>query len=104
MKEKQIEQIMYIVKSQFSIHAKIDCEKDLAEIDSNDLDHIAEDVAKSLYAVGYRKTFTSNLASDTQAAFKEGYLKGIAINLESVAERLKNAIDKAWELLKEYEE
>lgn len=25
---------------------------------------------------GYRKTFTSDLASDTQKAFKEGYVKG----------------------------
>lgn len=32
--------------------------------------------AKALYDTGYRKTFTSNLASDTQKAFKEGYEKG----------------------------
>lgn len=32
--------------------------------------------AKALYDTGYRKTFTSDLASDTQKAFKEGYEKG----------------------------
>lgn len=32
--------------------------------------------AKPLYDTGYRKTFTSDLASDTQKAFKEGYEKG----------------------------
>lgn len=34
------------------------------------------DTAETLYSAGYRKTFTSDLASDTQKAFKEGYIKG----------------------------
>lgn len=33
-------------------------------------------LAESLYNAGYRKTFTSDLASDTQKAYKEGYEKG----------------------------
>lgn len=33
-------------------------------------------VAEALYNAGYRKTFTSDLTSDTQKAFKEGYIKG----------------------------
>lgn len=33
-------------------------------------------IAENLYNAGYRKTFTSDLASDTQKAFKEGYIKG----------------------------
>ncbi len=33
-------------------------------------------IAKTIYNAGYRKTFTSDLASDTQKAFKEGYEKG----------------------------
>ena len=32
--------------------------------------------AEELYNAGYRKTITSDLASDTQNAFKEGYIKG----------------------------
>ena len=33
--------------------------------------------AEILYNAGYRKTFTSDFASDTQKAYKEGYIKGI---------------------------
>lgn len=33
-------------------------------------------LAEKLYNAGYRKTFTSDLASDTQKAYKEGYEKG----------------------------
>ena len=32
--------------------------------------------AEALYNAGYRKTFTSDFASDTQKAYKEGYEKG----------------------------
>lgn len=32
--------------------------------------------AENIYNAGYRKTFTSDIASDTQKAFKEGYEKG----------------------------
>lgn len=32
--------------------------------------------AERLYNAGYRKTFISDLASDTQNAFKDGYVKG----------------------------
>lgn len=34
-----------------------------------------QQIAETLYNAGYRKTFTSDLASDTQKAFKEGYEK-----------------------------
>lgn len=33
--------------------------------------------AEALYNAGYRKTFTSDFASDTQKAYKEGYIKDI---------------------------
>lgn len=36
-----------------------------------------QEIAEALYNAGYRKTFTSDLASDTQKAYKEGYEKGI---------------------------
>lgn len=41
-------------------------------IDSDDHFHR---LAKYLYTAGYRKAFTSDLASDTQKAYKEGYEK-----------------------------
>lgn len=36
----------------------------------------SSDLAEALYNAGYRKTFTGDLASDTQKAYKEGYEKG----------------------------
>jgi|GEM_PF-6675898 predicted RNase H-like nuclease (RuvC/YqgF family) len=45
-------------------------------------------LAEALYNAGYRKTFTSDLASDTQKAYKEGYEKGIK-ETEAEIERLK---------------
>jgi predicted RNase H-like nuclease (RuvC/YqgF family) len=55
------------------------------------------DISKALYNAGYRKTFTSELASDTQKAYKEGYIKGIE-ERESEIERLKadNEALKMW--------
>ena len=43
----------------------------------------SSDLAEALYNAGYRKTFTSGFASDTQKAYKEGYIKG---NEETEAE------------------
>lgn len=54
-------------------------------------------LAEALYNAGYRKTFTSDLASDTQKAYKEGYIKGIE-EREAEIERLKadNEALKMW--------
>ena len=38
-------------------------------------DYMQSRYAEALYNAGYRKTFTSELASDRQKAFKEGYEK-----------------------------
>ncbi len=46
--------------------------------------------AEALYNAGYRKTFTSDLASDTQKAFKEGYRKGF----EDRADKIDNLLTK----------
>ena len=54
-----------------------DCEKSIHDI-----------AAEALYNAGYRKTFTSDLASDTQKAYKEGYIKGIE-EIEAEIEILK---------------
>lgn len=35
-------------------------------------------LAEVLYNAGYRKTFTSDLASDTQKAYKDGYNQGVS--------------------------
>lgn len=52
-------------------------------------------IAEALYNAGYRKTFTSDLASDTQKAYKEGYIKGIEereAENERLTERLKQVL------------
>ena len=46
-------------------------------------------IAEALYNAGYRKTFTSDFASDTQKAYKEGYIKGNE-ETEAEIEILKN--------------
>lgn len=44
--------------------------------------------AEALYNAGYRKTFTSDFASNTQKAYKEGYIKDIE-KIEAEIEILK---------------
>lgn len=54
-----------------------------------------EAFAEILYHAGYRKTFISDLASDTQKAYKEGYIKGIEereAENERLTERLKQVL------------
>lgn len=95
-KEQQIEEIAEILKNSATESAKYfqreikkafksgakqlkrsDCEKSIHDI-----------AAEALYNAGYRKTFTSDLASDTQKAYKEGYIKGIE-EIEAEIEILK---------------
>ena len=53
-------------------------------------------IAENLYNAGYRKTFTSDLASDNQKAFKEGYIKGF----DDRDEEFKIIIGRNEQLLK----
>lgn len=59
-------------------------------------------VAEALYNAGYRKTFTSDLASDTQKAYKDGYKKGFNSKLTSGFVRFaqKQAVKEFAERLK----
>lgn len=54
IKEQQKDEIAFIAKALIGLNAKIDIERDCAELDSNDIDHIAEQIAKELYNMGYR--------------------------------------------------
>lgn len=80
----------------------------------------AERVAENILAAGYRQTFTSDLASDTQKAYKDGYEKARKNAVKEFAEKVKKCsycnnvfMDGKWhryvfvddidELLKEYE-
>ena len=58
--------------------------------------------AEALYNAGYRKTFTSDFASDTQKAYKEGYDKGFLDGREEfdiILQRNKQLL-QAREILK----
>lgn len=73
----------------------------------------AERVAENILAAGYQKPFTSDLASDTQKAYKDGYEKARKNAVKEFAEKcmdgvgygsderiIKNYLD---EFMKEYE-
>lgn len=70
-REQQIEEMQKII-----------C-KDCADSTKNEMYELPNEkcdsrfYAELFYNAGYRKTFTSDLASDTQKAYKEGYIKGI---------------------------
>lgn len=50
--------------------------------------------AEKLYNAGYRKTFTSDLASDTQKAFKEGYEKARKETAKVIFQKVVNICRK----------
>lgn len=50
--------------------------------------------AEKLYNAGYRKTFTSDLASDTQKAFKEGYEKARKETAKEIFQKVVNICRK----------
>ena len=50
--------------------------------------------AEKLYNAGYRKTFTSDLASDTQKAFKEGYEKARKETAKDIFQKVVNICRK----------
>lgn len=85
--ERQKDEIILIVKQAFNANSGW-ADEDAYVIDSNDVYHTAKETAEALYNAGYRKTFTSELASETQKAYKEGYIKGIE-ETEAEIERLK---------------
>lgn len=53
-----------------------------------------KDTAEKLYNAGYRKTFTSDLASDTQKAFKEGYEKARKETAKEIFQKVVNICRK----------
>lgn len=50
--------------------------------------------AEKLYNVGYRKTFTSDIASDTQKAFKEWYEKARKETAKEIFQKVVNICRK----------
>lgn len=100
-KEQMKDEIILAVKEAFNDNAEpTPFVRAYIELDGNDIDHIAEQTAENLYNAGYRKTFTSDLASDTQKAYKEGYIKG-AIDRDIEIAELKAENERLTEKLRQ---
>mgnify|MGYP007090494128 CR=1 FL=1 len=82
-KEQQIEEMAIIVGNCLCEH----CE-DCKYYNGHFCTYKSMGEAEAIYNAGYRKTFTSDLASDTQKAYKEGCIKGIE-EIEAEIEILK---------------
>ena len=97
-REKQIEEIILIVKGTVADNAAIDFEKDRILFDGNDLDHLAEQIAEHITAKGYRK------ASEVAREIFEGievWLDGSRYSSSEMVWGVKHSIE---ELKKKYTE
>ena len=103
-KEQQKDEVILIVKKAIDANTEQHfVDDDTVYIDGNDVDHIAEQVADEVYATGYRKTSTSDLASDTQKAFKEGYEKARNETAKEILNRINEYnLDYNWDLKVEF--
>lgn len=101
-KEQQIEEI-----AKYSCNAcemGFDIDGGCAQGNNYKTCRTSKETAEYIYNAGYRKTFTSDLASNTQKAFKEGYDKGFdeqkaeIERLEAEIERLERVVNDQNEL------
>ena len=76
-KQEQIEEMAKIVDEMYNVYTTT-----------------ADDIAEGIYNAGYRKTFTSDLASDTQKAFKEGYEKARKETAKKIFQKVVNICRK----------
>ena len=54
-KEKQTEEMILAVKNAIANNAEIDLDEEIITLDGNGVDHVAEQIAETLYNAGYRK-------------------------------------------------
>ena len=86
-KEQQKDEIAFIAKALIGLNAKIDFERDCAELDSNDIDHIAEQIGKELYNMGYR--MINGKENEILTAAVDATFRGAVLRF---AEKLKERI------------
>lgn len=77
-KEQQIEELAKDINNTWFVKSNGDICGTNVKLKKNDIKMIAH----QLVLEGYRKTFTSDFASDTQKANKEGYIKSIEETVE----------------------
>lgn len=83
-KQEQIEEMAKIIQHKEEIHS---CEDD---VHCENCFCAYKNTAEALYNAGYRKTFTGDLASDTQKAFKEGYEKARKETAKEIFQKVVN--------------
>ena len=76
-KQEQIEEMAKIVDEMYNVYTTQ-----------------ADDIAEGIYNAGYRKTFISDLSSDTQKAFKEGYEKARKETAKEIFQKVVNICRK----------
>lgn len=77
-KEQKIEELAKDINNTWFVKSNGDICGTNVKLKKNDIKMIAH----QLVLEGYRKTFTSDFASDTQKAYKEGYIKSIEETVE----------------------
>ena len=73
------------------------CKRDYGEFTYTCCDNALSPAVK-IYEAGYRKTFTSDIASDTQNAFKEGYEKARKETAKKIFQKVVNIYRKEEDL------
>ena len=90
-KEQQKDEIAFIAKALIGLNAKIDFERDCAELDSNDIDHIAEQIGKELYNMGYR--MIDGKENEILTAAVDATFRGAVLRLaEKLKERIRDVV------------
>lgn len=87
-KQEQVKEILEVIK-----HCGDYTNRDCAECDYRlygECKNQKQCEAEALYNAGYRKTFTSDIASDTQKAFKEGYEKARKETAKEIFQKVVN--------------
>lgn len=104
-REKQIEEIILVVKEKMTDNASIDIVEDLVSFNGNDFDHIAEQTAEALYNAGYRKIPEGAVVltkEEYEKLFKDGF--GIMTShigdLEINPEGMRKAVDEIARLIR----
>ena len=103
MTDKQKDEIILTVKNAIAANSVCSVgEEDIISLDSNDVDHIAQETADNLNKAGYRK-IDENCAVITKAELKEfaEKVKSLYMQYEEVC--LQMLCEDIDELLKEYE-
>lgn len=89
--EIQKDEIILVVKKVIAVNTAAKDIDDICEIDSNDVDHIAEEVAERLLADGWRKSPCAQIVGESVVCKREIQL---LLRLAEAVERAESAENK----------